>query len=75
MSGPDEPIATYPPHPCSCGETHHGHICWLSRMGLLHEVAHLSAAPTVRCRQCGARANLPHNVCSPEPLGAAEPTE
>jgi ribosomal protein L32 len=50
---------------CSCGELHKGHICWLSKMGLLAEVKHLTSAPTVSCAKCGARANLPHNVCFP----------
>jgi hypothetical protein len=53
---------------CSCGEKHTGHVCWLSRMGLLREVHHITCEPTVVCRQCGARANLPHNVCFPAPL-------
>ena len=50
---------------CSCGEMHRGHICWLSHMGLLSEVYHLSCTPTVSCSKCGAKANLPHNVCFP----------
>jgi len=50
---------------CSCGETHKGHICWLSHMGLLAEVYHLSSNPTVLCSKCAAKANLPHNVCFP----------
>jgi hypothetical protein len=50
---------------CSCGELHKGHICWLSKMGLLAEVQHLTSAPTVSCAKCGARANLAHNVCFP----------
>ncbi|NVN92224.1 MAG: hypothetical protein HXX11_16700 [Desulfuromonadales bacterium] len=50
---------------CSCGEMHKGHICWLSNMGLLNEVRHLTNNPTVTCSKCGARANLPHNVCFP----------
>ena len=50
---------------CSCGETHIGHICWLSHMGLLSEVYHISNNPTVSCSKCGAKANLPHNVCFP----------
>lgn len=53
---------------CSCGEMHKGHICWLSQMGLLAEVYHLSCAPTIACAKCGAKANLPHNVCFPGPL-------
>jgi len=53
---------------CTCGEMHKGHICWLSRMGLIMEVQHLSASPTVSCSNCGAKANLPHNVCFPVPL-------
>jgi len=53
---------------CSCGEMHKGHICWLSQMGLLAEVHHLSCAPTILCAKCGAKANLPHNVCFPLPL-------
>lgn len=54
---------------CSCGEMHKGHICWLTNMGLLSEVYHLSNSPTVSCLKCGAKANLPHNVCFPEPPG------
>ncbi len=54
---------------CSCGELHKGHICWLTNMGLLKEVYHLTCTPTVSCRKCGAKANLPHNVCFPTPLG------
>jgi len=54
---------------CTCGELHKGHICWLSTMGLLQEVQHLTTAPTVKCRKCGARANQPHNVCFPGQLG------
>lgn len=53
---------------CSCGEMHKGHICWLSHMGLLSEVYHLSCTPTIVCLKCGAKANLPHNVCFPAPL-------
>ncbi|MDD2309187.1 MAG: hypothetical protein PHH91_06350 [Desulfuromonadaceae bacterium] len=53
---------------CTCGEMHKGHICWLSRMGLIMEVQHLSDNPTVSCSKCGAKANLPHNVCFPAPL-------
>lgn len=53
---------------CSCGELHRGHICWLTHMGLLAEVYHLSSTPTVSCSKCGAKANLPHNVCFPGPL-------
>ena len=54
---------------CNCGELHKGHICWLTHMGLLNEVYHISCNPTVACRKCGAKANLPHNVCFPGPLG------
>ena len=50
---------------CTCGEKHTGHICWLSKMGLIMEIQHLSDAPTVTCSNCGARANLAHNVCFP----------
>jgi hypothetical protein len=53
---------------CSCGEMHKGHICWLSQMGLLNEVYHLTCNPTVTCSKCGAKANLQHNVCFPTPL-------
>jgi NAD(P)H-nitrite reductase large subunit len=53
---------------CSCGEMHKGHICWLSQMGLLNEVYHLTSSPTVSCSKCGAKANLPHNVCFPAAL-------
>ena len=66
-----------PEEVCSCGELHKGHICWLSQMGLWGEVRHLTSSPTVTCRKCGARANLGHNVCFPEPLlskGPALPT-
>jgi len=52
---------------CGCGEMHKGHICWLSHMGLIMEVQHLTDSPTVSCTKCGARANLPHNVCFPAP--------
>lgn len=55
---------------CGCGEMHKGHICWLSHMGLIMEVRHLTDNPTVSCAKCGARANLPHNVCFPVPLGS-----
>ena len=53
---------------CTCGEMHKGHICWLAHMGLLSEVYHLTNNPTVSCSKCGAKANLPHNVCFPIPL-------
>jgi len=53
---------------CSCGEMHKGHICWLSQMGLLNEVYHLTNSPTIACSKCGAKANLPHNVCFPVSL-------
>ncbi|MDD2732817.1 MAG: hypothetical protein PHF56_02660 [Desulfuromonadaceae bacterium] len=53
---------------CSCGELHRGHICWLTHMGLISEVYHISCTPTVVCSKCGAKANLPHNVCFPSPL-------
>lgn len=55
-----------PDMPCACGETHKGHICWLTHMGLLKEVYHLSDNPTVSCTKCGAKANLAHNVCFPD---------
>ena len=55
---------------CTCGERHKGHICWLSRMGLFMEVQHLCDKPTVYCTNCGAKANLPHNVCFPVALEA-----
>ena len=57
---------------CTCGETHKGHICWLSRMGMIMEVQHLSENPTVSCSNCGAKANLAHNVCYPAPLAPRE---
>lgn len=50
---------------CSCGEKHKGHICWLTHMGLLNEVYHLTCNPTISCAKCGAKANQPHNVCFP----------
>jgi len=53
---------------CTCGEKHKGHICWLSRMGLIMEVQHLCDNPTILCSNCGAKANLPHNVCFPVSL-------
>jgi len=53
---------------CTCGEMHKGHICWLTNMGLLLEVRHITDSPAVVCTVCGAKANLPHNVCSPAPL-------
>lgn len=53
---------------CSCGEMHKGHICWLTHMGLLNEVHHLTCSPTVSCLKCGAKANLAHNVCFPTPI-------
>jgi hypothetical protein len=46
-----------------------GHICWLSKMGMLMEMQHLTDNPTVKCSKCGAKANLDHNVCFPEALG------
>jgi hypothetical protein len=55
---------------CGCGEMHKGHICWLSQMGLIMEVQHLTDNPTVSCTKCGARANLPHNVCFPAAPGS-----
>lgn len=63
------PDSNVPETECSCGELHRGHICWLTRMGLLSEVYHISSSPTIVCRKCGAKADLPHNVCFPEPLG------
>ena len=54
---------------CSCGELHKGHICWLTKMGLIMEVGHLTASPTVSCSKCGAKANLSHNVCFPVSFG------
>ena len=53
---------------CSCGELHKGHICYLTNMGMLREVYHLSDSPAVSCQKCGAKANLPHNVCFPGSL-------
>lgn len=53
---------------CSCGEMHKGHICWLTHMGLIMEVQHLTDSPKVLCSKCGAKANLSHNVCFPGPL-------
>jgi hypothetical protein len=60
---------------CSCGEMHKGHICWLSNMGMLREVQHLTSNPAVRCLKCGARANQEHNVCFPGPLQKNHSTE
>lgn len=60
---------------CSCGEMHKGHICWLTHMGLLAEVYHLTCTPAVSCAKCGAKANLAHNVCCPMPIGADSLTE
>ena len=54
---------------CSCGELHKGHICWLTNMGLIMEVGHLTDSPTVSCSKCGAKANLSHNVCFPVSFG------
>jgi len=51
---------------CSCGEMHKGHICYLTNMGMLLEVHHLSDKPAVACEKCGAKANLSHNVCFPK---------
>ena len=34
---------------CTCGETHKGHVCWFSRMGLIMEIQHLCDNPTVVC--------------------------
>ena len=53
---------------CTCGEMHKGHICWLSRMGLIMEVQHLTDNPAVLCSNCGAKANHAHNVCYPVAL-------
>jgi hypothetical protein len=53
---------------CNCGEMHKGHVCWLTNMGLFREIQHLTDTPTVVCSSCGAKANLPHNVCFPAPL-------
>ncbi len=64
----DQLVKEAPEMVCSCGEMHKGHICWLTQMGLLMEVHHLSNSPTVSCLKCGAKANLPHNVCFPGPL-------
>lgn len=50
---------------CSCGELHKGHICYLTNMGMLLEVHHLSDKPAVTCEKCGAKANQAHNVCFP----------
>jgi len=57
-----------PDNECSCGELHKGHICWFSSMGLLSEMYHLTDNPTVSCSRCGAKANMPHNVCFPVPF-------
>lgn len=51
---------------CSCGGLHKGHICWLTNMGLLAEVYHLTNSPKIQCLKCGAKANQPHNVCFPD---------
>lgn len=56
---------------CTCGEMHKGHICWLTHMGLIMEVHHLTDCPTVSCTKCGAKANLPHNVCFPIALDSS----
>ena len=41
-------IDTETPHPCNCGETHKGHICWLSKMHMLMEVQHHAAVTGAR---------------------------
>lgn len=53
---------------CTCGELHKGHICYLTNMGMLQEVRHLTDNITARCKKCGAKANQPHNLCFPEKL-------
>ncbi len=58
---------------CTCGETHKGHVCWFSRMGLIMEIQHLCDNPTVVCSNCGAKANLSHNVCFPVPMSPDKP--
>jgi hypothetical protein len=67
MTGPiniDESLNT-----CSCDdESHEAHICWLTHMGLHHAMHSLNNNPTVSCSKCGAKANLPNNVCFPIPL-------
>jgi hypothetical protein len=63
-----ENVKDYSNMVCTCGEMHKGHICWLTNMGMLNEVQHLTSQPTVKCLKCGAKANLPHNVCFPEEL-------
>lgn len=68
MSMNDQPEIESSDVLCSCGELHNGHICWLTRMGLIMEVHHLSCDPTVSCLKCGAKANQSHNVCYAEPL-------
>ena len=62
---PEQNDNRYADMTCSCGELHKGHICWLTNMGLLAEVTHLTTAPTVTCLKCGARANQAHNLCFP----------
>jgi len=62
---PDKQDSDKTDETCSCGEMHKGHICWLSQMGLLAEVHHLTSSPTTVCSKCGAKANKAHNVCFP----------
>ena len=60
---------------CSCGKMKKGHICWLTYMGLMAEVHHLTSNPTVSCSKCGAKANQPKNVCFPISLTDMEVEE
>ena len=69
----DQPGGDVPDALCTCGERHKGHICWLTHMGLIMEVHHLTDSPHVFCSKCGAKANLSHNVCFPESLVSDQP--
>ena len=49
-------------------EQHKMHMCALNAEKSEECIKSLSDKPTVECSNCGAKANSPENVCSPQQL-------
>ena len=49
-------------------EQHKMHMCALKEENNKECIKSLSDKPTVECGNCGAKANSPENVCSPQQL-------
>ncbi len=46
------------------GEAHRKHMCALKEKGEYEQIEKFSDRPTVKCKQCGAKANSLEYVCA-----------